>query len=321
MANTTTSNVPAEVNNFYDRLLLERAVPAFVHNRWGQMRDIPRNAGTKVIKFRRYGNLSAATTALTEGITPTADQLSTTEITSTVAQYGAYVTVTDVLDFTSQDPVLVEATELQGDQMGDTMDQLTRDVLVAGTSVSYGGNATSRATVDSSDKIDATALRTAVKTLKTNDAKRITQMVNAGVNISTQPVDRAFIAIVHPATTYDLRSVSGFLPVEQYSSQAGVLPNEVGSYEEIRFIETTNAKIFTGAGSGSIDVYATLILGMNAYGISRISGESVKTYRKPFGSGGSLDPLDQRATVGWKATHVATILNDNFMTRIEHAVT
>jgi N4-gp56 family major capsid protein len=88
MSNTTTTQVPAEVNNFYDRTLLERAVALFVHTRWAQVRDLPKNAGTKVIKFRKYGNLTAATTPLTEGITPTGSQLSVTDITATVAQYG-----------------------------------------------------------------------------------------------------------------------------------------------------------------------------------------------------------------------------------------
>jgi len=86
--NTTRTQIPAEVNNFYDRTLLTRALPLLVHTRWAQIRDIPRNAGTKTIKFRRYANLTAATTPLSEGVTPEGSQLSVTDITATVAQYG-----------------------------------------------------------------------------------------------------------------------------------------------------------------------------------------------------------------------------------------
>jgi N4-gp56 family major capsid protein len=98
------------------------------------------------------------------------------------------------------------------------------------------------------------------------------------------------------------------------------MEGEVGKFDEIRFIETPNAKVFTGAGASSIDIYSTLVFGMDAYGTTRISGEAMKNIVKPLGSAGSADPLDQRATSGWKATFVAKILNDAFITRIEHAV-
>jgi N4-gp56 family major capsid protein len=116
---------------------------------------------------------------------------------------------------------------------------------------------------------------------------------------------------------------TGWTPVEKYPSQASVMEGEIGSYSangsKIRFIETTNAKVKTGAGTGSIDVYCTLILAANAYGISRVSGEAMKNIVKPLGSAGSADPLDQRATSGWKATFVAKILNEDFLTRVESA--
>ena len=91
MPTTTRTQIPAEVNNFYDRTLLERAKALMVHTRWAQVRDIPRNAGTSTIKFRRYANLAAATTPLQEGVTPVGSQLSSTEITAVVKQYGRQI--------------------------------------------------------------------------------------------------------------------------------------------------------------------------------------------------------------------------------------
>lgn len=322
MANTTRTQIPAEVNNFYDRTLLFRAVPLFIHTKWAQVRDIPRNAGVNVIKFRRYGNLTAATTALSEGITPSGSQLSVTDITATVAQYGDYVTVTDVVDYESQDPVLMEAAEILGDQMGDTLDQLTRDILAAGTNVYYGGNATSRISVDSADTIDAAAVKKAVRLLKNNKARRVSRIVEPTTGYNTVPLNAAFIGVCHPNTTFDLKGLSstGWVPVEKYASQKTVMEGEVGALDEVRFIETPNAKVFTGAGASAIDVYATLIIAQDAYGTTRISGEAIKNIVKPLGSAGTADPLDQRATSGWKATFVAKILNDAFLVRVEHAV-
>ena len=73
-------------------------------------------------------------------------------------------------------------------------------------------------------------------------------------------------------------------------------------------LKSPNAKVFTGQGESSADVYATLIFGAEAYGTTRVSGEAVKNIVKPLGSAGTDDPLDQRATSGWKITFVAKIL-------------
>jgi N4-gp56 family major capsid protein len=317
---TSTTTIPAEVNNFYDRTLLYRAIPLFVHTKWAQVRDIPRKAGTVTIKFRRYGNLSAATTALSEGITPSGSNLSVTDITATVAQYGDYITVTDVLDYSSQDPVLMEAAEILGDQAGDTLDQLTRDVLAAGTNVYYPGAIVSRVTVASSDIITDTIIKKSVRLLKNNKARRMTKMVDATTGYGTTPLNASYIGLVHPNTTYDLKGISSFTPIEKYASTTGTMEGEVGKVDEVRFVESTNCKVFTGAGAAGIDVYATIVFGSDAYGTTRISGEALKNIVKPLGSAGTADPLDQRATSGWKATFVAKILNDAFLVRLEHAV-
>lgn len=319
MSTTTRTQVPAEVNNFYSRTLLMRAVPLFVHTRYGQVKDIPQNSGTSTIKFRRYGNLTAATTALTEGVTPAGSAMSVTDITAVVAQYGDFVTFSDVVSYESKDAILTEFAEILGDQAGDTLDKIARDVLAAGTTVTYVGQV-SRGAITTSNLITATEVRKMVRTLKNNSARRVTRMVAATTGVATEPVAQAYIGICSPDTTYDLQDETGWVPVEKYSSSMTIMEGEVGKLGDVRFVETPNAKVFAGAGNGGIDVHGTLIMGAEAYGISRISGASLKNIIKPLGSGGSEDPLDQRGTTGWKATFVAKILNDDFLGRIEHAV-
>jgi N4-gp56 family major capsid protein len=324
MPNTTRTQIPKEVDAFYNRTLLERAIPLFVHTKWAQIRDIPRNAGTNVVRFRRYGNLSAATTPLTEGVTPVGSQLSQTTITATVAQYGDYITITDVLDYESADSTLMETAELLGDQAADTLDQLTRDIINAGTNVQYANSSGSREAITTTHLITSASggaeIRMAIRTLKGNNTRKITSMINPSTGYNTTPVNSCFIGIVHPDTTYSLDTETAWTPVEKYSSQVGVMEGEVGKFKEVRFVETTNAKIFAGLGLNGADVYSTLIFGRDAYGVTRISSEALRNIIKPLGSAGTADPLEQRATSGWKATFVAKILNDDFMVRIEHAV-
>ncbi len=319
MANTTVTQVSHAVNNFYDRSMLKAARPLLLHTKWGQVKDIPAK-NTNVIKFRRYELLSANTTALTEGVTPSGTQLSITDVTGTVAQYGDYVTLTDWLQMTTLDPVLTETADILGQQAGNSLDQICRDVVIAGSTVQYASTATARTEVSASMKLTRQEVREAVRTLQNNDAMKITRMVNPSTGFNTSPINAAYIGIISENTLYDLKNEAGWVPVEEYASQKDVMEGEVGKMDDVRFVMTTNAKIFSSGGAGSIDVHGTLIMGQEYYGISRISGEALKNIIKPLGSAGTADPLDQRSTSGWKATFVATRLNENFAVRIEHAV-
>jgi N4-gp56 family major capsid protein len=145
-------------------------------------------------------------------------------------------------------------------------------------------------------------------------------MVEASPNYNTTPINACYIGFVHPNASFDLKADGSFTPVEKYSSQMGVMQNEIGKLDEVRFIETTQVPVYTGEGSGAIDVYPTLIIAKGFYGVSRVAGKAMETIFKPLGSAGTADPLNQRATKAWKAWFVAKRLNENFAVRIEHAV-
>lgn len=326
MSNVTTlSQVAPGVQAFYDRNLLSRAQPNDIHGRFGQKRPVPKNSGNQ-IKFRRYSQLAAATNALVEGVTPTGSSLSVTDVTSTLVQYGDFVTLTDMVSMTNQDPVVTEATDVLGDQAGTTIDIVRRDVLVAGTNVAYASSVANRLALV--NKLTGPDLDKAIRYLKGQNAKYMKEGIMASERVGTGPVRKAFIGLVHPDVEYDLEAITGYKSVSEYGSQEGVIEDEIGSYKNIRFVTSTNCKIWTNAttattagykatGAGSNDVYATLIIAAEAYGLSPLSGEAMKTTVKPLGSAGSADPLDQRSTVGWKATTITTILNQAWMIRIE----
>jgi N4-gp56 family major capsid protein len=88
--------------------------------------------------------------------------------------------------------------------------------------------------------------------------------------------------------------------------------------EELDASVTPDAVIYpAGAGAEGRDIYSTLFLGQNAYGVTSITGGGLTTILKQKGSAGTGDPLDQRSTVGWKATQTAEILSPEFMVRVE----
>ena len=312
---TTITEVSHAINNFYDRKLLIKAKPSLVHTRWAQIRDIPKG-NTDVIKFRRYSLLTEAITPLTEGVSPTGSQLSVTDVPATVEQYGDYVTLTDKLVLTTLDPILSEMAGILAQQAGNTLDILTRNILAAGTTIQYASTAAARTDITAAMKITKAEIQEAVKTLKGNNARKMTSQVDPSDGFNTSAIPACFIGIVHTDCETDLSNLPGWVPVEDYG-QRKAMENEIGSIAQVRFISTTNAKIFTGGGAGAIDVYGTLILAMDAYGTTRISGAAMENIIKPKGAGD--DPLNQRQTSGWKATFVAAILNQAFMLRLEHA--
>lgn len=315
MADTTTTQVTPAINFFYNRIMLKAAKPVLLHTRWAQVTDIPKGNG-KAIRFRRYSLLAANTTPLTEGTTPSGKQLSVTNVNATVAFYGDYVTLTDELVLTTFDPILTQMADVLGQQAGNSLDQLTRDIMVAGTTVQRATGAATRADITAGMKITRTEIRKSVRTLQGNDCAKVTRMLNPSTGFDTSAINAAYIGIISENTLYDLKNESGWIPIEKYAVKTDIMEGEVGAMDDVRFVMTTNAKTF----SSTVTVHATMIIGANFYGISRISGAAMKNIIKPLGSAGSADPLDQRQTTGWKATFVAKILNENFGLRLEHAV-
>lgn len=327
---TGTSDIAVNLQGWYDRILLKRPLPALLHGRYGQIRPLPSNKGTR-INFRRFNSLAVNTTALTEGVTPTGKKASTTDIYATVKFYGDFLTASDVILLTGLDATLVEFGELLGDQMRLTADTLDRDVIVAGTSVRYANSVAARTSIVTA--ISTSDLKAATRILTGNNAKKLTRQVIAGMKVGTRPIPAAFRCIAHTDCQQDLEALAGFTKVEEYASQKRVSEEEIGSWGSIRFELTTNAKVWLAGGasvgatglvaadSSTIDVYAHLILAENAYATVPLQKGNTKNIIKKMGSAGTEDPLNQRATSGWKIARTAKILNDNLMIRGEFGVT
>lgn len=304
--NTTESEgLSAEMRTYYSDLLIDNAMPALVHDQFGQKVPIPKGNG-KTVQFRRYRSLDKATTALTEGVTPAGNSLNVSTVTATVNQYGDYVELSDMLLLTAVDNNLVEACTLLGNQAGLTLDTITRDVLAGGTNVIYAGDVSSRGSITSDDKMTAQLIKKAARKLKVMNAPKI---------------DGSYIAIVHPDVAFDIMNDAEWIAANQYAGATKIFEGEIGKLGGVRFIETTEAKIFGGEGAGGISVYGTLFLGANAYGTTEISGGGLRTIIKQLGSAGTADPIDQRATAGWKATKTAERLVEEYMVRVESAST
>lgn len=388
---TTDNGLSDEMKTYYSDYLIDLAEPLLVHDQFGQKHPIPKNGG-KTIEFRKYSPLPKALTALTEGVTPDGQKLTMSVITATIAQYGGYVELSDILLLTAIDNNLVQATKLLGSQAGRTLDTITREVLCGGTNVIYAGGGSSRATLiggagSGNNYLTVDDIKKAVRKLKKMNAPKI---------------DGDYVSIINQDVSYDLTNDPEWKYPHQYVDTEHIYSGEIGRIAGCRFVETSEAKIFAptwlsagsknltvktastssttlavnekltaadatalagvkvmidgnehtiasatagdagsasltlsaaatiskdkvispeGAGADGRDVYATIVLGADAYGVTEVSGGGLQHIVKQLGSAGTGDPLDQRATAGWKATKVAERLVEEYMVRIESTST
>ena len=310
-ASGQSGNLSAEMKTFYDMTLIDEASPNLVHDQFGQKRPIPKNGG-KTIEFRKFAPLAKALTPLTEGVTPNGKSLEVSTITATINQYGDYITMSDLLDLTAIDNVVVEALKLLGRQGGATLDSVVRNVLNSGTNVTYCPKiaadgtetaVTSRANLDTTAQLTVDVVNQVVAKLRAQNAPTI---------------NGKYVAIIHPYVAYDLMRDPEWIDAHKYAQPENLYEGEIGEIGGVRFVQTTEAKIYKGTGAPTgLAVFATLFLGKDAYGTTEITGGGMETIVKQKGSAGTADPLDQRSSVGWKAIKTAEILIPQYLVRVE----
>jgi N4-gp56 family major capsid protein len=377
------------MKTFYDKTLITLAGANLVHEQFGQRRPIPRNGG-KTVEFRRFSKLPKALTAITEGVTPAGNKLNVSAVSCTVDQYGDYIEQTDMLELTAVDNTIVEATKELASQAGLTLDTVVRNELIGGTNVMYAPKVSGGTETEITLRSDITA----DCRLRVKDVFKAAAELKA---VNAPKIGGSYVAIIHPYVAYDLMQEAGeqWIGIQKYADPEKILKGEIGTLAGVRFVESTEAKIFApaeinnglgrltvaadvtagasvtvnetltaasyttpvpvyvngvantvtavsvnadtgvatltlgsavtveagdmicgkGAGKDGSAVFCTLFIGENAYGVTDIEGGGLEHIVKQRGYGN--DPLNQRSSVGWKATKVAKRLLEEYLIRYE----
>ena len=270
----TTATMSKEMKTFYEKRLIDQAEPRLVHDQFADYYPVPQNGG-KTIEFRKYDSLPKASTPLTEGVTPNGQALNVTTITSDLHQYGGWTPLTDVLQMTAIDNNVVQATRVLASQAGRTMDSITRDVLAGGTNVIYAPKLAAGGTET------AVASRKALDKTCTLTPKLFFQAAAQLGAMNADPIGDSYIAIIHPYAAYDLKTSKEFIEVHKYADPDTMFRGEIGKLGNIRFIETSEAKIWKDSTCpDGLAVFGTLVLGAHAYGVTELEGgvDGVKNY-------------------------------------------
>ena len=386
---TNENALSPEMKTFYDKTLITLAGANLVHEQFGQRRPIPKHGG-KTVEFRRFSKLPKALTAITEGVTPAGNKLNVSAVSCTVDQYGDYIEQTDMLELTAVDNTIVEATKELASQAGLTLDTVVRNELIGGTNVMYAPKVSGGTETEVTLREDITA----DCRLRVKDVFKAAAELKA---VNAPKIGGSYVAVIHPYVAYDLMQDAGeqWLGIQKYANPENMLKGEIGQLAGVRFVESTEAKIFApaeiaeglnrltaaaavtngtgvpvnetlaavsfdtpvhvyvngventvsaitvdastgvssltlgsavtlaagdlicgaGAGKDGSAVFCTLFLGENAYGVTDIEGGGLEHIVKQRGYGN--DPLNQRSSVGWKATKVAKRLLEEYMIRYE----
>ena len=325
---------------------LKRAIPMLTIEKFGVQRPLSKNE-TKTIKMRRYYltggtggysgvtpvgayNIPLATTPLTEGTTPTGTTVAYKDYSVDVAQYGNWTGFTDFIMDTHEDvpAVIREFNDLLSEQAAVTKETLTYNVLKAGSNVYYANGS---ARTDVNTPIDLALVRRVTRALKNQNAMKITTVLASTPNFNTQPIEAAFVCLVHPNVENDVRNIDGFINVKHYA-QGKAFDGELGQVEDVRFVSSTVFTAFADAGGAagstvlsttgtSADVYPLIFMGKDAFSIIPLRGMNAAQMYVVYPKATESDPLAQRGTVGYKFYHASIITNDAHLVRLEVAAT
>ena len=344
---------PHPVNAVLEQVFLRRAqqlCPYLIGSKPGSLQQ---NGGTATIKWQRYAQVTPTTTALTEVTTAAYGQgrssvtSTPTAVTAAVAKYGQFMYVTEEVDLLSVSTEVKELVELLGESAGRSINMLMRNEMEDNATQRFAGNVASTGLVHA--VLTTGDLNYTINELTRASARPFTPMSNGSTNIGTVPILPAYWGLVHPDVAHDIAGMTGFTSVEKYAQQVAIVDGEFGFYGRagrgVRFVMSEDSSIDADTGaalsgadlrstSASVaDTYTSVIFGQDAFGSVGLgkrwsdgvfrAGDSLgwQMINKPRGSGGGGDPLDEIATVGWKAWFVGKALNAAWSRSIRSAAT
>lgn len=326
-----------------EQKFLKRAENIMILGSFGDTREHPLNR-TDTVVYRRIKAFQAGsnevsvinpgTLETTEGVTPNAHTVDFVDVSVTLKQFAVLYKFSSKFQLTYEDKVVPEMADLVGDAIGLCAEMVCYGQMKAGTNVIYA-NGSSRSAVNSIITLDK--LRAAARTLMSNLGKKVTKKIAPGGNYDTTAVESSYLVFYHTDGSSDVRDLANFNPVVKYgSSMKPAHAEEIGACEEFRFIPsphftpyadsgglaaTNTTKSTTGTNS---DVYPFIVMAQDAVGHISLKGRGPKNgVNATILNSWQIDsnnPVGMFGFVGASIWYNSVRLNENWMTRIEAAV-
>lgn len=293
----TTSTLSDHLSIYYERRFLDRLMAKFHFDKFGMKKALPKGEG-KQVKWNRWDNVAESTSALGEAVTPSGVNLTSNPITASVDGYGQFASASDFLIMTAINDTLSDYVDLLAYAAGKSLDALVRNEVDANSTFQYAKALANEAAVqaDSTAVMTAAEIRKAVKKLRNTDVDPWE--------------DELYRAIIHPFAEFDLLSetaAGSAIQTVQYTSNQKIEKGMIGSLYGVLFFRSSHIR----AVAPNTSVYRNCVIGKNAYGLVDLESAQTKIITKQLGSAGTEDPLDQRATVGYKFYFASKVLDAN----------
>lgn len=339
----TYSLAPSRNLIMAERQMLKHAMPMKVISTFGSQKEMPTRK-TDTVVFRRVVPIDAASNGapevtassyiLQEGVTPSSKTLTYQDVQCTVQNYGVLMKLSSKAEALYEDDIPGDMTKLVGEHMATIEEQIAYGVVRGGTNVVYA-NGTTQAGVNTA--INLNRLRQCARVLEKARAARITSKLSSSVNFGTQAVHPSYLVFAHTDAENDIQNLPGFKDIVDYGSQKPVHEREIGAAGTFRFVTSpefrpylavgasVSANTFLvsgGVGSGNADVYPFIIVAEEAWGQVAVKGMgAIDPVYLPAKQKTHANPMGMFGYVGATFWKTAVRLNENWMVRLEAAVT
>jgi N4-gp56 family major capsid protein len=320
------------------REMLKHAEPILVMSPFAKQEAQPKNQ-TDTVVFRRVLPVDAAANGaprptvtdylLSEGTTPNSKTISYQDVQATVQNYGILMRLSSKAEGLYEDDIPKDMVQVVGEHMAQLEELINFGVVRAGTNVLYSNGS---ARTDVNTPLSRNVINKAVRTLQAAHAWRLTSKLSPSPDFGTSPVPESFVAFIHTDAEHDVSQIPGFVPAEEYSQGSRVSPREYGKAGQVRFVSSPMFTAFANAGSATtngmyetateVDVYTAIVIGKEAFGQVAVKGfGSVTPVYLPAKQRNHANPMGMFGYVGADFWKTSVRLNENWMVRIEHAVT
>lgn len=310
---TTNVNTPGNTNSFTQTDFLETLLrKSFLENGepstvFMQLWEEPvSQRGYKSVTWPRLNPMKTplSEAELTEGVIPDGHDNVVTTVTAEPKLLGDYTKITDVLDMET----LLDIIARQGVELSHNakriIDEYIQSKLNSDTNIPE---------INAGDVADPSDLTAA-------DVMSFDLVLNAITYLTSQGVtNERFKVVMHPNNFRDFckdSATNTWINKVIYDNFKWIQDGYVTSIENFDIYLSANIKpiVMNEGDEDEFNLYPSYALRKGAYGISSLS--SLQTYYKPFGSAGIADPLNQLATIGWKAYFGCEVLNPFFIVRL-----
>lgn len=291
MASTVLASIPDEILPVYAQEAILAAQPLYVYRNFVEYKQQLGIEPGKTIQFLKLSDLTGGGALSSEFEPVFKEAMSESTVSITVFEAAGAVQVSRAALTASFRDVMSDAAVLLGRRFAKYLDTYLRDIFSGTANELYAGGAVNEAAIAAGSDFDTEVIKDAAEILKTMNAPTL-----------FRNGDQHYVCVAHPHQLRTLRDDTAWQNARQYVDPRDIYNGEVGRYENVVFIETTQQGIDSGAGAGGIDIYKALFMGGRAVGYAETVPMELVT--------DGVEEFGRFISLGWYTIHGAAILND-----------